>query len=197
MVKDFEFVTFEDEETGALVSKPVTFKWTKKGKKLIQAKTNGLLDLASDLYKAEEAAKINLKGQDGKKAGEIGMVDREGLWQYEKLREKLEEVEDDDADFDGCWLDWFGYRGPVAMDKTESPSKKKNTETKSKKEKNGNGVKSADEDEDDFEDFDDEDENEDDGVGLLDVEIFPKGEEVAISLAEDLWANAMDYFSKF
>ena len=82
------------------------------------------------------------------------------------------------------------------MDKTESSLKKKNTETKSKKEKNGNVVKSADEDEDDFEDFDDEDENEDNGVGLLDIEIFPNGEEVAISLAEDLWANAMDYFSK-
>jgi hypothetical protein len=31
---------------------------------------------------------------------------------------------------------------------------------------------------------------------MLEVEIFPAGEEVAITLAEELWTDAMDYFSK-
>jgi hypothetical protein len=31
--------------------------------------------------------------------------------------------------------------------------------------------------------------------GLLDVEIFPSGEDVAIALAEDLYPDAMDFFS--
>lgn len=95
----------------------------------------------------------------------IEQKERESLWQYEKLREELEKEEDEPEE--GSFLNWFGYRGAVAQGE--------------KKEAN------ADAEEEDL------DEEEDDD-GILDVEIFPAGEEVANVLAEDLWENVIDYF---
>ena len=40
---------------------------------------------------------------------------------------------------------------------------------------------------------DEEEEDEDESLAL---EIFPDGEELAIAIAEDLWPNAIKYFSK-
>lgn len=161
VVKEFEFVEYEDK-SGAFVSKPVGLKWKKKGKKT----TSGLLDLAVDLYKAEESVRL----KDGKSGKDLEVVEREGLWQYEKLREKLVKLQEEE-EAEQSWLDFFGYRGAVGGGKKTEDDKK-----------NGEGE-------------DDEDEPEDDD--LLDVEIFQPGEEVAISLAEDLWPNVMDYFSKY
>ena len=102
---------------------------------------------------------------------EVEAEEREGLWQYEKLREKIEKAEEEDGE-ELSFLNWFGFRGAVAA----------------KTEKTGANGEANSEDED--EDSADEDD------GMLDVEIFPTGEEVAIALAEDLWPGVMDYFSK-
>lgn len=170
VVKEFEYITGEDNNVpGALVSKPVTFKWKKKGKK----SNNGFLDLAVDLYKAEEAIKL----RDGKSGTDLQIVEREGLWQYEKLREKLEKAADD-PEVQPTWLDFFGFRGAVAR------------KPETKKAEAANGKVEDNEGEDEDMDEDDEDD------GMLDVEIFPSGEEIAITLADDLWPNVMDFFSK-
>ena len=153
LVKEFEYVP-RAEGPGDLISKPAPIKWKGKKKDL----TEGLLDAAVELYQAEQA--MTLK-KDGK---EIDMVDREGLWQYEKLQEKLQEMEESEEE--PSIMSWFGFRGAVA--RKEASLKAEET--------NGHG----------------EDDEDDDG--FLDVEIFPAGEEVAVSFAEDLWADAMDYF---
>jgi hypothetical protein len=159
LVKEFVWKPSETGDgPGSLVSKAVPIQW--KGKKGDLSK--GMLDMAVELEKAEEAMKLKKGGE------EIELVEREGLWQYEKLREaieKSEEAEDDEP----TWLNWFGFRGRV----------EKRSEEK-KEEENG-------EDEEELVDeFD---------SGLLDVEIFPSGEDVAIALAEDLYPDAMDFFS--
>jgi len=165
VTKDFEFVAKDGEGVaGGLVSRPVNFQWTKLGRK---AGFHKMLDLSEQLWRAEEA----LVGGEGGKGLSVEREEREGLWQYEKLREALEKEEDETEQ--GSWLDWFGYRGAVAV-----PSKGGN------KEANG----------DEKEDDDNSDENGEDDDGLLDVEIFPAGEEVAIALAEDLWPDVIDYF---
>lgn len=155
MVKDFEYKAFGGGP-GGYVSKPVNFKWTKRAQK---TKINTLLDLAEQLYQAEEALVQN---------GGIEQKEREGLWQYEKLREELEK----EAEGDGrSFLDWFGYRGAVNTKTNSQPA-------------NGNTQ----------EDVGDESESEDEDDAILDVEIFDSGDDVAIAIAEDLWPNVMDYF---
>ncbi|KIW68326.1 hypothetical protein PV04_04279 [Phialophora macrospora] len=162
LVKDFEYRPRKDGP-GNLVSKPVPIKWKSKKKDL----TRGLLDAAVELYNAEEALQL----KDGEKV--VDIVEREALWQHEKLREKLSKL-DEDEDYQPSFFNWFGFRGAV-----DTAVPKKSTE---------NGVDNADGDEDD------QDDDEDEMEGMLEVEIFPAGEELAIALAEELWTDAMDYF---
>ncbi|KIX94069.1 uncharacterized protein Z520_10095 [Fonsecaea multimorphosa CBS 102226] len=159
LVKEFEYRTAEDGP-GNLISKPVPIKW--KGKK--KDPTRGLLDAAVELYKAEEALKL----KNGDKLVEI--VDREALWQYEKLLVKLEE--DETANQQPSFFSWFGFRGAVNAGK-------------SKRSAGDRADGSKEEEEDDGEDESDE---------MPEFEIFPAGAEVANALAEDLWPDAMDYF---
>jgi hypothetical protein len=163
LVKEFEFRP-QAIGPGDLISKPVPIKWKSKKKDL----TEGLLGAAVDLYEAEQAMKFRKHGHT------IDMVDREGLWQHEKLREKLAKLQE--SDMEPSIMSWFGFRGAVARkEAVEKP-----------KENGANGHAGVENE--------DEDEEEDDG--LLEVEIFPAGEEVAVSLAEDLWPDAMDYYMR-
>lgn len=136
-----------------------------KGKK--KDVTGGLLDAAVELYQAEQALKL----KNGDKVIEI--VERESLWQHENLREKMVKVDESD-EFEPSFFNWFGFRGAVNAEAPKKP----------KAENGENGVAA-----------DEEDEDEEDVDQMLEVEIFPAGEEVAITLAEDLWADAMDHFS--
>ncbi|RMZ78899.1 hypothetical protein DV738_g3581, partial [Chaetothyriales sp. CBS 135597] len=138
LIKEFEYVSNSDG-AGDLISTPVPIKWKSKKKDL----TDGLLDAAVDLYRAEQSMTLKKSGKS------VAMVDREGLWQHEKLRELIEKVEES-AEEPSIAL-WFGFRGAVARDQ-ESKSAGAN--------------------------------------------VFPAGEEVAISLAEDLWSDAIDYFMR-
>ncbi|KIX09249.1 uncharacterized protein Z518_00328 [Rhinocladiella mackenziei CBS 650.93] len=160
LVKDFEYKPREDGP-GSLVSKPVPIKWKGKQKDV----THGLLDAAVELYSAEEALKL----KNGEKR--VDMVERESLWQHEKLREKMIQL-DESPEKEASFFNWFGFRGAV------------NTETPQKSATNGATGAGADADEED----------EDEVEEMLEVEIFPAGEELAISLAEELWTDAMDYF---
>lgn len=161
LVKEFEYKPSESGP-GNLVSQPVPIKWKSKKTDV----TNGLLDAAVELEAAEKAVMMKQKG-----GVQVSTIDREGLWQYEKLREKLEKAEEEDDDEPPSFLNWFGFRGAVG-EKTPKPA---------------NGAKAED-------GADEEDEEDDDG--MLEVEIFPPGEEFAIALAEELWPNIMDYFMR-
>ena len=181
VVKEFEFVARDDlVGGGGYVSKPVNFSWTKAGKK---KGLNRFLDLSEQLYQAEGAL---VQGQ------KIEEKEREGLWQYEKLKEELEKMEDKAMEGDDSTetsiLDFFGYRGAV---KGASEEVKKEKSTK----KPANGDTKIHEDAEE-EESDEEDDEDDEDEGLLDVEIFPLGAEIASCLAEDLWPNVMDYFMK-
>ena len=162
LVKEFEYKASEFG-AGNLISKPVPIKWKHKKKDL----TTGLLDAAVELYQAEEAMKLKKGGK------EIDLVEREGLWQHEKLREKIDKSEEQ-AENEPSFMSWFGFRGAIAEPNPNA-----------KVARNGPNGKTED-----------DDDSDDDDEGMLDVEIFPAGEEVAICLAEDLWPNVMDYFSK-
>ncbi len=157
LTKDFEYQPREDGP-GSLLSKPVPIKWKSKKKDL----THGLLDAAVELYQAEEA--LQLRNADKV----VDIVERESLWQHEKLREKLIKL-DEDEDNQPSFFNWFGFRGAI----NPAPPKKA-TE---------NGA-----------DGEEEDDYEEEVEEMLEVEIFPAGEEIAITLAEELWSDAMDYF---
>ncbi|KAK5071583.1 hypothetical protein LTR64_004638 [Lithohypha guttulata] len=170
VTKDFEFVSRDDlPEGGGYVSKPVNFKWTKAGKK---KELNKMLDLAEQLYQAERALVED---------GDIEQKEREGLWQHEKLRSELEKEEDkatngEDQNASRSFLEWFGYRGVVMPNKEgEKATSKKKAEAINAEE--------------------DEDQNENvEADGLLEVEIYPAGGDIAQVLAEDMWPNCVDYF---
>jgi hypothetical protein len=164
LVKEFEYKPSTDKRggPGSLVSKAVKIPWRSKKSDL----TKGMLDMAVELEAAEESMKLKKGGED------VELVEREGLWQYEKLREAIEKSEDA-GDEEPTFLNWFGFRGAV----------EKRSETK--KEANGDAEHEEDDDDDEWED------------GLLDVEIFPAGEDIAIALAEDLWPEAIDIWSMF
>lgn len=169
ITKDFEFIANDDiQGGGGYVSKPVNFKWTKAGKK---KGVNKMLDLAEQLYQAEMAL-----GSKDKTQWAIDHKSREGLWQFEKLREAMEKEEEkamdgEDVDSGRSFLDWFGYRGAVGLVVPDA------TPTKAE-----NGVQNEEEDDEEIED------------PTLDVEIFPAADDIAAALAEDLWPNVMDYF---
>lgn len=126
---------------------------------------NKSLDLAEQLYQAEQAL-VSDKTNEARL--QIEQKERESLWQYEKLREEMEKQEADET-FQPSLLDFFAYRGVVGAKKEFAAN-------------GGAEEEDLDEDEDDEDDY------------LLDVEVFPIGEELVTALAEDVWENAMDYF---
>ena len=171
LVKDFRYRDYNDGGLCGMISEPVPIKW--KSKKVDP--TKGLLDEAHALYGSEKACRV----KKGKSV--IDLVEREGLWQYEKLRSKMEELDNDPDFVSPSFFNWFGYRGiqppvaPVGVKKT-------NGETESGIEHQTGKVD------------DEEEEDDDDAGGLLDVEIAPEGEQLAIALAEDMWPNIINYY---
>lgn len=168
-----------------LVSEPVRIKW-KKGKDV----TDGLLDAACDLFDAEKA----LLKKEGKE--KLTAEERMKLPEFEKLVEKTAQIEQevenegegDDEEGESSpagvsFFAWFGFRG---RDITEAESKEAAKEEPKIWEKIKNGEEEAE--------ADDDDEDED---GLEEAEIFQDGEGLTLSISEDLWPNALKYFSKF
>ncbi|BCR89548.1 histone chaperone napB [Aspergillus chevalieri] len=161
-----------------LVSEPVRINW-KEGKDL----TKGLLDAACDLAEAEK------KGGDRKKLPEFEkLVNKIGEVQTEAAAAAAEDDEDDEdpeSPAGVSFFAFFGYRGR-SVSAEESKQGVKEEEERWAKIQKGEAV-----DDDDDDDDDDEDDDEDD---LEFAEVFPDGEDLAISIAEDLWPNALKYF---
>ncbi|KAL1959418.1 hypothetical protein VTO42DRAFT_2221 [Malbranchea cinnamomea] len=171
-----------------LVSEPVRIKWKKD-----MDPTRGLLDAACDLADAEKAL---LKKESKQK---LTAEERRKLPEFEALVKKTGQFEQDvesegGTDDDGSesslsltsFFAWFGYRG---RDVTESESElAAKEESKIWEEVLKRTVDGEEEEEED---------NDDDEEGSLDdVEIFPDGESLAFSLADDLWLNALKYYAQ-
>lgn len=138
----------------------------KKGKDL----TGGLLGTARKVWDARHA-----KAKDGSaKAGELTPDER-------LLKKKMENTGLGGMSF----FAWFGYVGRnVSADESQLATEKARRERLARQ-AGGASTSNADSDEDD-------EENEDDN----ELEIFPEGENLAIALAEDLWPNAIKYFTQ-
>ncbi|EGX88010.1 NAP family protein [Cordyceps militaris CM01] len=76
---------------------------------------------------------------------------------------------------------WFGFAGR-AVSAEESAEAFKVEQEKRQKRRAGEDVP------------EDDDDDEDDDLDEYDTEIFPTGDDLAVSLAEDVWPNAIKYF---
>ena len=165
--KKFWYRLSKDGWTG-LVSEPVPIKW-KEGKDL----TDGILDLVDKVWQ-QDKAQVNGDGVFKPKKIEEFTADEKAL------KEKIAETGLGGLSF----FTWFGYRGPrVSAEESRAALEKDREERRLRAE----GKKDEE---------DKEDEEEDDEDESLALEIFPDGEELALAIAEDLWPNAIKYFSK-
>lgn len=150
-----------------LVSEPVEIQW-KKGKDL----TGGLLGTVKKVWDAQQARG---KGGDAK-TQELSADEK-------SLKKKIENTGLGGLSF----FAWFGYVGrSVSAEESQEALDKAQKERIARQE--GKQQNPDGEDDNGEEEDDDDDENE--------LEIFPEGDSLAIHISEDLWPNAIKYFSK-
>lgn len=151
-----------------LVSEPVEIHW-KKGKDL----TGGLLGTVKKVWDARQTQTKDVKP----KAKDLTPDER-------ALKKKIE-----DTGLGGMsFFAWFGYvghdvSGAESQEATETARRERLARQAGNEAANINGAS-----EEDDEDEDHDDDNE--------LEIFPEGETLAIALSEDLWPNAIKYFTQ-
>ncbi|KAF1813916.1 hypothetical protein P152DRAFT_457291 [Eremomyces bilateralis CBS 781.70] len=148
-----------------LVSEPVKIHW-KKGKDL----TKGLTDAAAQVFERER----NLLGS----SNGAGDAPREPSADYVTLAKKLESNEDGI----GSFFTFFGFvseKQYVSAEESAAANRAEDDRRKARKEEG----KGEEEPEEDLEDT------------RQDVEICPHGGDIAALLAEDIWANAVKYFT--
>lgn len=149
-----------------LVSEPVEVHW-KAGKDL----TGGLLGMVKKVWDAQQS---NSKTA-GTKATELTLDER-------ALKKKIENTGLGGMSF----FAWLGYVGrSVSAEESREATEKARRERLARQA--GTAAASNGEEEDQEEDDGDDDEKP--------LEIFPDGENLAIALAEDLWPNAIKYFT--
>lgn len=184
------------ESWSGLVSEPVDIRW-KKGKDL----TGGLLSLVKKSWE-QEKAEAAAGGQRSKKNG-AGLTPEQVA-----LKNKIDATGLGGLSF----FAWFGFRGKhitaeesrIAVEREREKRRLRAAAAAAAAETDGatsttattavavsttlsnseGELLSAPVDEDD--DVDD-----------MDLEIFPGGDDLALTIAEDLWPNAIKYFSKF
>lgn len=186
----------------ALVSEPVKIHW-KKGKDL----TDGLTDAAVAFWDAKQA-KQNLKIQhsSGEDIKQKQMKVNE-LPEYKALVKKVGSSDEGALSF----FAWFGFtagRRYISAEESTAANKamaerregrrRRMDEKGRKKEKNTNDSDEMDEDIDDDDNDEGEDAEEEEELSdtAQDTEIFPNGEELATLLAEEIWPQAIKYFSQ-
>jgi hypothetical protein len=158
----------KSQDWAGLVSEPVQIHW-KKGKDL----TGGLTDAA---YKFSEARKkLNVDSSDM-----AGRQKETQLPEYKKLSEKIETSLESSISFFGLFAFVSGYRWISAEE-----SEKADKEDKAKLEKIKRGEK-----------IDGDEDEEDDPQDYQEIEVFPGGDEIVTIIAEDMWPNAIKYYSK-
>jgi hypothetical protein len=170
--KTLYFRYSKDGSTG-LVSDPVKINW-KAGKDL----TEGLTDAAFELWAAQKqipSQKLDaVLSKDDRKARDAQAKE---LPQYKNLVKLLEEKVNGAISF----FNFFSYRGrwTSAAENKEALAKVNARRTAALA---GADDESDDEDDEDF-DFAEEE-----------AETFPPGHDVAVTIAEDIWPDAIDYF---
>ncbi|GME65837.1 Nucleosome assembly protein (NAP) [Neofusicoccum parvum] len=148
-----------------LVSEPVKINW-KKGKDT----TDGLTDAAVELFEARQ----KLSAQDLK-------TKFKKLPEYKNVIKKMELSEEGTQSF----FSWFGFASvrPYVSAEESAQATMKEAEERTKRAK-GEKVEQEKEEE------------EEDGVDFFEEsEIFPAGDELATLIAEDIWPNAIKYFT--
>lgn len=156
------------KDWAGLVSEPVKINW-KKGKDL----TSGLTDAAYEL--GEERRKLAINTSNGEARKKEAKTKA-----YKELSQKIETSTDASVSFFGLFAFVSGYRWVSAE---ESEQVTKEDQEKLEKIKRGEKV-------DETEDEDDEDPQD-----YQEIEVFPGGDEVATVIAEDIWTNAIKYYS--
>lgn len=157
-------------EWAGLVSEPVKIHW-KKDKDL----TGGLTDAACKLSEARKELGNTSTPEARKK--EVALPE------YKALAQKMETATDASMSFFALFAFVSGYRWVSAEESAEVEKKEKD---KLEKMKRGESV-------DDSDDEDDEVDEQD----YQETEVFPGGDEVVTVIAEDMWPNALKYYSMF
>lgn len=153
-----------------LVSEPVNINW-KKGKDL----TGGLLDLVCKAWDAEKAT--------SSANGTETPAKKEPSAEQKALRKKIDSTSMGGLSF----FAWFGFIGRKVSAEESVEAGKKEAERRARW-RRGEKVP--------IEELE-EDEGDDDDEISLDLEIFPDGDELAVAFKEDLWVDAIKYFSRF
>lgn len=170
--KTFWYRYGKDGSAG-LVSDPVRVNW-QPGHDL----TEGLTDAAYAFWAAQKqnpAQQLDgIVTGDARKARDAAARE---LPEYKALAQRLESATNGAISF----FNFFSYRGRWTS-AAESVEAKAELQAKRRAALDGNAQDSDDEDDED-EDFPEED-----------VETFPAGHEVAVSIAEDIFPSAIDYF---
>ncbi|KAI9155576.1 putative nap family protein [Paramyrothecium foliicola] len=161
-----------DGSTG-LVSDPIKINW-KAGKDL----TEGLTDAAYELWTAQKQnPSQQLDGVLSSDARKARDAQAKELPQYKALAKLLEDKVDGAISF----FNFFSYRG-----RWTSAAENKEATIKAKAHREAALAGKPVEEEDD--------EDEDYEFAEEDVETFPPGHDVAVTIAEDIWPDAIDYF---
>ncbi|KAL2059839.1 hypothetical protein VTL71DRAFT_9994 [Oculimacula yallundae] len=169
-----------------LVSEPVEIQW-KEGKDL----TGGLLGLVCKAWEAEK--KASAASNAGPKTN--GKAKKEGLTPEQKiLKRKIENTGMGGLSF----FAWFGFIGRKISEEESRDATRIEKEKREKREKrkaaksSSEAHESVDEDVEEEQDQDGEDDEDTD----MDLEIFPDGDDLAVSITEDLWPSAIKYFTQ-
>jgi len=163
------------------VSEPVKIKW-KNGKDL----TGGLGAAAWELWEAQKKRGLldgKAKG-DGSAEGKGKAKEEQTLPECEKLKKLVEESIEGSQSF----FAWFGYRGRYVSKEESDVATNEVGQNWGRK-----GKLQKDEELEGEEKLGDSDEVE---VPEDATEIFPRGDELAVGIAEDIWPSAILLFSK-
>jgi len=158
-----------------LVSEPVDIKW-KEGRDL----TGGLLGLVCKAWEVEQKS-LDTNSKSNGKAKKGGLTPEQKI-----LKRKIENTGMGGLSF----FAWFGFIGRKVSEEESREATKIEREKREKRKaakSSPEAASNAEEDQDDEEDEEDID---------MSLEIFPDGDDLAISITEDLWPGAIKYFSK-
>ncbi|KAI0535414.1 hypothetical protein GGR58DRAFT_443422 [Xylaria digitata] len=174
LTKTFYFRYGKDGSAG-LVSEPIKINWKSPAKDL----TQGLSDAALAFWNAQKAdASQKLDGVLANDARHARDAAAKELPEYKSLAKQLENNVEGALSF----FNFFSYRGRW-ISAAEHVEAKAELLAKRKAAQAGQEMEEDDDDDDDDEDFTEEA-----------VETFPAGHEVAVTIAEDIFPNAIDYF---
>ena len=159
----------KSKDWAGLVSEPVQIHW-KKGKDL----TGGLTDAAYKLGEARKKLGSDTSDEDARKK-------EMKLPEYQNLSEKIETSLESSISFFGLFAFVSGYRW-VSAEESEKVTKEDNE--KLEKIRRGEKIEEDEDEEEDQQDY-------------QEIEVFPGGDEVVTIIAEDMWPNAIKYYSMF